>query len=450
MLLFEHGTQPTPPGVSIVSRPTGDFLRWKDIRTQRRREQRLPDGMTRKEQTQAAIQQKAKLDAIARRVATGEVREIGAGVDLVAEWVSEAPSPQTAKNRHQTAVLLYKLKETLGGRQWDELVLDDLIRFRRIVGAASCSAGSTKNLRLQQARSFFSYLRRLGHRLFIDDSTVADCLTKFKEDPHRSGELLSPAQLQNLFLDLHKKDPQLGLFALICVTTGLRISEAISIKGQDFVFESGKAPVLRVHASKTGQLRNVSLKASPLATMILVGLKSMHGDGLLFRPESKGTPQKRYDSWAGSLRRTFNCLPKSLRSTNSAYLAKTSHFSSIFAVAQNLGHGVTVAQKSYVAAANLLEIEQGETVEGIAQIETIGRAIMQKCGLDLQDIERQIKKTHGSADRDFEERMWAQLHQAFGPGPLAGKNLAEMAAKMPEIRALFASMRRRGFGNEHE
>ena len=435
-------------GVSVIARPSGDYLRWVDPRTRRRREQRLPDGMSRKEQTQAAIQQKAKLDAIARRVATGEAREIEAGVDLVAEWVADAATPQTQKNRQQTATLLYELKQTMGSRGWDELVREDLIRFRRIVGKASCRKGSTKNLRLQQARSFLSNLRRLGHRLFIEDSAIADCFVKFKEEPHKGGELLSPAQLQTLFLDLEQRDPELGLFALVLLCTGVRVAEGISIRGEDFVFESGKASVLRVHASKTGQLRNISLKASPLATRILVGLKSIRGDGLLFRPDAKGSPAKRYDSWGHSLRRTFKVMPKSLRATNAAYLSRTPQFSSIFTVAQNLGHSIQVAQKHYVAASNLLDVEQGDTIEGIAMIETIGRAIMRKCGLDLEDVERQIKKTHSTTDKDFEERMWSQLGQAFGG--VSAIQLAEMSQKMPEIRKLLDSMRRRGFGNEHE
>jgi len=400
--------------------------------------------MSRKEQTQAAIQQKAKLDAIRRKVATGEVREIEAGADLVAEWVADAATPQTQKNRQQTATLLYELKETMGSRGWDELVREDLIRFRQIVSKASCRKGSTKNLRLQQARSFLSNLRRLGHRLFIEDSAIADCFVKFKEEPHKGGELLSPAQLQALFLDLGSRDPELGLWALVLVLTGVRAAEGISIRGADFVFEPGKTSVLRVHATKTGQIRNISLKASPLATRILVGLKSIHGDGFLFRPDAKGTPAKRYDTWSHSLRRTFNVMPKSLRATNSAYLSRTPQFSSIFTVAQNLGHSIQVAQKHYVAASNLLDIEPGETIEGIAMIETVARSIMQKCGLDLDGIEQQIKETHGSTDKDFEERMWSQLGQAFGG--VSAIQLVEMSKTMPEIRKLLDALKRRGFG----
>lgn len=214
------------------------------------------------------------------------------------------------------------------------------------------------------------------------------------------------------------------------------------------MFESGKASVLRVHASKTGQLRNISLKASPLATRILVGLKSIRGDGLLFRPEAKGSPAKRYDSWSHSLRRTFKVMPKSLRATNAAYLSRTPQFSSIFTVAQNLGHSIQVAQKHYVAASNLLDVEQGDSIEGIAMIETIGRAIMRKCGLDLEDVERQIKKTHSATDKDFEGRMWSQLQQAFGA--VSGVQLVEMSKTMPEIRALLDALKRRGMGNEPE
>jgi hypothetical protein len=119
-------------------------------------------------------------------------------------------------------------------------------------------------------------------------------------------------------------------------------------------------------------------------------------------------------------------------------LAKTSHFSSIFAVAQNLGHGVTVAQKSYVAAANLLEIEQGETVEGIAGIETIGRAIMQKCGLDVEGIEKQIKETTSASSRK-KQSLTARQILALNDG-FTKETWKQLREQAPDMHKFFGEL----------
>lgn len=435
-------------GVSLIQRESATYLRWKDPRTQKRKEQRLPDGLTKKEKTRAAMEQKAKLDAIARRVATGEVREIEAGVDLVAEWVADAPSPQTGKNRQQTATLLYKLQDLMGHRGWDELVLEDLIRFRQLIAKAHNLTGSTKNLRIQQARSFFTYLRRLGHRLFLEQAQISDALVKFRQDPYQSGELLSPDNLQRLFIKLHKRDADLGLFSLLAVTCGARIGELIQIRGADFVFEKGKAPVLKINASKTGKMRIVSLKASPLAVQILVGLKHQHGEGLLFRPQDARTPAQRYEAWGQTLRRTYGVMFKSLRATNEAYLTKTKSFSGdIFAIANNLGHNVNVAQQSYLSASNQLLIENGDSIEGIAKISTIAQAIMQKCGMDLDLIDNMIRKVETPDSREVIDSVVAQV-TALLNRPVGARELADLRKTNPEVAAMLDMLRKRGMGNE--
>jgi len=422
-------------GVSLIQRPSGCYLRWVDPRSKKRTEKRLPDGLTKKQRTQAAIEQAAKVQQVKKRVATGEARAVDAGVDLVQEWIEDAAAPSTKNNRRRTARYLYELKDSMGRRGWDEIILDDLIRLRRIIASDSKIGGRTKNLHLVQSRGFLTRLRRLGHRLFVEDSTVSDCFVRFKEEPAKVGELLDPTELQELFIRLHDDDAEVGLFALLLFLTGLRLNELVSVKGADFVFSANRSPCIQVHASKTNKVRTVSLKASPLATKILYCLKTLRGDGYLLRPNDNRTTAERYHAFQQPLLRRFKVMPKSLRVCNATYLARTPSFQGdIFALAENLGHSVIVQQNHYRKHSNILDLPVLPTIEEVAGLEIIGEGLIRKTNIEEafpNGVDEALKVMREQRTKD-DARMFIRSVVARDEGAL--DNLRSEVQKRKERR----------------
>lgn len=386
-------------GVQLVPRKTALYLKWKDPRSGKYREQRLPDGISKKEAREAAIQKKHSLDAMKRRVATGELREVERGTDPLADWVQGLDNPRSKNNRELAARYLGELKLSMGGRDWSELRRADLLMLREIIHKDRSLAGSTKNKTLGLCKNFMSYLRKLGHQAFIDSQAIADCLGKFKQDEAKSGRLLTPIKLKQVFVHLAKSRPEFGLFFLLKFLTGARVGELVSIRGRDFTSEPGRLPTLRIRATKTSSSREVSLKASPLAALILTALKQHHGDGLLFWPEDRREEVLRYKGAQTHLRKQvakhtgIEITPKDFRSSNEAYLSRSKPFlGQIFAVTANLGHSIEIAHANYQKQANLLDIPQGDSLEEMAGLQKLGLHLLKLNGFDVAEVQEWMKQ----------------------------------------------------------
>jgi integrase len=436
-------------GIQLVPRKTALYLKWKDPRTGKYREQRLPDGTTKREAKEAAIQKKHALDAMKRRVATGELREVESGTDILAQWIDEVPNPRTRRNRARAGRFLRELEKALGDRDWSEVTRQDLNTLKKIIGADDTLSPNTKNMHLGLCKAFFSHLRKLGHQAFVDQEIIKDSLSKFRSVQAKSGELLDRVQLQKVFLHLSRTRPDVGLFMLLKFLVGYRIGEGIEIQGKDFVLAEGRQPILKIRATKTHSVRDVSLAASPLAVLILKALKERHGDGKLFRPEDTRNTISRYKPYQVAVMKTMGrqlgmaLSPKSLRSSCEAFLCHAESFrGNTFKIAANMGHGIQVAMKSYQRQANLLEIKAGKTLEEMAGLELIGMHLLKQNGFDTDALQAMIEETKFEGSLEGAETLIETLVHVSETGGIDRED-------HPELESYWQAMDKQ-YQQEHE
>lgn len=368
-------------GVQIISKGTKLVLRFKDPIERRYRDQTLGE-VSRSEAVEAAIAKKEALEAIKRRWIAGELTATPEGVDQIQEFIDSADTQGTKRVREVGAKYLRTMQQGMLTRSWHELQRHDLLRLHKIILGDKNLGPTTQNLRLRTCKTFFNWMHDRGALGSVTKDLIGLSLKNVKAPEHVHGRILQPHEMQTLFATMLGERPEVGLFFLLKLLTGLRIGELVNIRVKDIISSAGVKPHLLVTAPKTNRTRKVNLSASPLAHCILENLKGQSKD-YIFLPSFKdrSDPVPLYRRFQRHLVRTiskkthFKINPKDLRATNEALLATLEGWD-IFKVAKQLGHSTAIANRSYTEDIQMMDFPSGSSIEEVAGLMDIGQRML--------------------------------------------------------------------------
>ena len=403
----QKATNSAHRGVQIVRKGTKLVLRFKDPIEGRYRDQSLGE-VSRPEAVQAAKAKHEALQSLKRKWVSGELTHTPVGTDLITEFVEDADTAGTKSVRELGANYLRRMQKAMLTRSWHELQRHDLQRLQQIIVGDNKLGPTTKNLRIRTCKTFFNWLNERGALGSVNGDIITQSLKMIKAPEHKHGRILQPHELQVLFSVMVGERPEVGLFFMLKVLTGLRIGELVNIRVKDIVSGKGLKPYLSVAAPKTNRTRKVNLSSSPLAHTILENLKDGSSD-YVFLPEHKDRTDTvgLYRRFQRHLVRTISkkthlkVNPKDLRATNEAMLATLEGWD-IFKVARQLGHSTAIANQAYTEDIQMQDFPAGKSIEEVAGLEKIGFRMLKANGMNariteaLQAKERELDNLHQS------------------------------------------------------
>ena len=224
---------------------------------------------------------------------------------------------------------------------------------------------ATASRDIRSVRTVMHALRRLGVITLTKDQ-ISDALSHRRGD-HEIGPFLDQLQIRQLLDAVEKHDQQLKKTArpikplvLLCLFGGLRVSEALAIKPEDWLLSE---LVVRKEVSKTKVRRVLDLRVS---------------DTLDWMAVEQTTANQTYSSAESARKRLIGrdgAPPFSwhtLRRTCGSFLVCAEGIwksASIYMTARQLGHSVAIAEKHYLGVvrvpkeANTLELAYGVKVK---------------------------------------------------------------------------------------
>jgi integrase len=385
-------------------------LRWKDPIENRYRDQTLGE-VTKAQATDAAIAKKSAIDAVKIRFLTGELVSAPTGSDPIEAFISSADTKGTAGVRHLAAKHLRKLQVTMGARGWNELQRSDLLRLNHIITSEKSLRGTTINLRLKTCRRFFNGLLDQGLLGSATRELISRSIKLVKAPESKHGKILTRLELQDAFSTMLLTRVDIALFFLLNVLIGCRIQELVQIKGSDVVIRPGVKPHLIIHATKTNKTRKINLSVSPLAAQILTSLSATN-QGFIFFPTAtkERDPVGLYKKFSKPLTTTISrktgtkITAKDFRSTSEALLANLKGWD-IFRVSKQIGHSVTIAERSYTEDIQMVDFPEGSTIEDVAGINQVGRLILKANNLYPSSREERKARSQHTIDSTQREAI---------------------------------------------
>lgn len=279
------------------------------------------------------------------------------------------------------------------------------------------------NVELRSAKALINAWRLAGFLPHLDSDAIADAL-KALPVPREQPVFLSPAAIAKLLHAAMRHDgdvfvetraehegrqPKGGTlryqpiapFAAFLLLTGCRRGEALALKWADVDLEAldSQGNVvgeirLRAETVKTHRARTIGLEVSPALRALLAAMKLRAGkdaDALhVFGGQEPYTPDILKSARQRLL--TEYGAPsfdwQALRSTCATYLTNSPGIfgaASSFMSARQLGHSVTVADRSYLGVHRGVP-KDAHTLEAAMQIEAVSREVLKSqssCGLTL-------------------------------------------------------------------
>ena len=394
-------------GVQIITKGTRLVLRFKDPIEGRYRDQSLGE-VSRAVAVEAAKAKHDALQSLKRKWISGELTHTPTGTDPITDFVEDADTSGTKSVREVGSRYLRRMQQGMLTRSWHELQRHDLQRLHQIIVRDTKIGPTTKNLRLRTCKTFFKWMHDRGALGSVSWDIIGQTLKSVKAPDHNHGRILQPHELQVLFSVMLGERPEVGLFFMLKLLTGLRIGELINVRVKDIVSGKGRKPYLSVSAPKTNRTRKVNLSSSPLAHTILENLKAGAKDYVFLADvKDRSDPVRLYRRFSRHLVRTiskkthFKVNPKDLRATNEAMLATLKGWD-IFKVARQLGHSTAIANQAYTEDIQMQDYPEGKSIEEVAGLEDIGQRMLKANKMnpsiteDLKAKERELDSLHQS------------------------------------------------------
>ena len=435
------------PGVVLLDGDDrrGPRARWKDPRTKRRHEQSML-GLDVPDRVEWAKRKALEIMAMRAAVSgrTGAAR-VDASIDvLVKGYLIDLG---TARVREKT-LLLYTASAkhftdwcvSTGIANGRDLTGDRLAGLRSYIATLPSRRAKADGTRGEQAdrgqrslhtinkdlRAIAAMLAHLRQQLHLTRDDIADGLKRYRA-PQEAPDFLRPAEIRQLLRSAIKYDTTtfaltrdgrtdtpryeaIAPFTLCLLLSGMRRSEALELQWSDVDSEAGEIhlPASKV---KTGKARSIDLAVSPGLVALLAALRpsKYRRDARVFPDLTEGVIVaarkrlvKRFKAplfeWHG-LRRTAGTF---LTCSPSIYSA-----ASVFLSAQQLGHSVDVAQRSYLGRVKVApEHKTLEAAMGIASIVplVVLRALLRKTDRSVAAAEVEAKQIVADALERFGKR----------------------------------------------